>query len=392
MKMYYNNVETSHDQMDELNEICIRNENENPNEVFKKNYNNFDALLESNKKKDKIMKTKKNSKKERKQTDRNSVVPRNTYQTFAIYNNGLIESNDYYFTLLKYKDNDGQFTEKFYTVGFYSRNNLFSQRVLLFSSAFQTLRSTNYVDGDVIDANCILNERNWINTIFVPTQQTNALFNRHRELTAQYVGDDWMMLKISFPRNGKILMPVLRPNIQHWVILMFDIDKKTISYIDPFERTREYLIENTRILFSKFVAYINICKQKQITNVFTENNWTVDWYLKSRPYQRDGHSCGPFITYIMDIIGKNETFDLSFNPINYRVEMAKSLLKESEDMKNFCQFCFNERHFESVTCSVCNRFSHLRCSPRVNYETAENICVLCYAYFYTNEKEFHINS
>lgn len=65
-----------------------------------------------------------------------------------------------------------------------------------------------------------------------------------------------------------------------------------------------------------------------------EKYWTVDWYVTLRRYQRDRHSCDSFIIYIMDVIGKNEIFDLLFDSIKYRVEIAL-LLKEQEDMKKF---------------------------------------------------------
>lgn len=198
------------------------------------------------------------------------------------------------------------------------------------------------------------------------------------------------MFTTSFPRSGKILIPILRVNLQHWVILMFNIDAKTFSYIDPFHKTLPYILESARELFIQFISYINICKQKNINNVFTENNWALDYYQVLRPYQTDEHSCGAFVTYIMDTIGRNNTFDTSFDPINYRIIMSELLLIESNDMSQVCLFCFGQRHFENVKCDLCNRISHLNCLPRVLTPMPEKMCVLCYANFIRKEKVFNI--
>lgn len=102
----------------------------------------------------------------------NELIPSFNYRLFALNSNELIQKIHCYFTLLKYGNGLAQNIEKPYTIGIYSRNNVFSQKVLLFSSVFKTLDLTIYVDRDVIDACCIVNERNWNNTTFVPTQQT----------------------------------------------------------------------------------------------------------------------------------------------------------------------------------------------------------------------------
>ena len=52
----------------------------------------------------------------------------------------------------------------------------------------------------------------------------------------------------------------------------------------------------------------------------------------------------------MDTIGKNDIFNDNFNPDSYRLELAKMLIKYSEDMKAVCQYCFSNRNTDKIFC------------------------------------------
>lgn len=72
----------------------------------------------------------------------------------------------------------------------------------------------------------------------------------------------------------------------------------------------------------------------------------------------------------MNCIGRNIDFDVTFNPNQYRQEIAKLLITESEKMQQQCLYCFsNDNELMNkgiITCVLCNRFAHKRCIIRTN--------------------------
>lgn len=204
--------------------------------------------------------------------------------------NGLIYDCNYYFTKLCQISILGTVETVQYTVGKYY-NNLFRHELKMFSGDYQTLQNCSWLSNEGIDACSLVSENYWNNTIFVPSSQTYFIFNRN--LTSDRVGRDWFMLTVQFPDTGNILMPILREN--YWILLVINVNERTFKILDPIKRLTNDLIMITKELFLKFVNYINICKNFNVQNIFTNNTWTTDWCTSARPYQKDSYNCGVYI-------------------------------------------------------------------------------------------------
>ena len=123
--------------------------------------------------------------------------------------------------------------------------------------------------------------------------------------------------------------------------------------------------------------YVTLCITKGIRNILTENDWNFVWFQSDRPFQHDGINCGLHVIYYMDTIGKNNRFNYHFNPDSYRLELAKILIINSEEMNSVCPFCFSNRNADKVFCQTYKRFSHYDCLEEFLFV---DLCTLCQIY------------
>lgn len=236
------------------------------------------------------------------------------------------------------------------------------------------MEKPKWLDGQVIDAIATIYERNWEEAIFIPTITSAFLFQddwkdgRGNDI---FPSDNWFMLTADFPARGKVLIPLHRTN--HWRLTVFDIDTKKIRLYDPQNVKFAEIQKKYERLMAHFGRYHNLCRSKNIINSFTPYDfaaWTAEWHnavssedFYKRTYQKDSDSCGVFVLYLMNVIGGAEKLDENFDPDERRIQMAKMLLRESEDMRNICVFCFNDTKIETnlLRCNSCNRPVHIRC-------------------------------
>ena len=69
------------------------------------------------------------------------------------------------------------------------------------------------------------------------------------------------------------------------------------------------------------------------------------------PRQKVSVNCGLYVIYYMNVIGREESFDINFNPNECRKVLAQLLINESESMHNVCYFCFSAKKKAGVkTC------------------------------------------
>lgn len=318
----------------------------------------------------------------------------------SIMENGLFDDYEYYFTPIPfvYRNSRGQEVTDYkeYTVGRYhyseshvhdpSRNSEFQ---LLFSSTYQSLEKPKWLDGQVIDAIATVYERNWNEAVFIRTIMSAFLFQdkwvdgRNNSILPD---DNWYMFKASFPASGKIFIPIHR--INHWRLLVFDLDERKVRLYDPREVNFEEMRPEFERITTHFARYHRLCRSKNIINSFTAcdfEEWTFEWHnsvstdeFYKRTYQIDGHSCGVFLLYLMNVIAGAEQLDENFDPDRRRTVMANMLLRESDDMHNICIFCFNDSTAgENIRCKSCNRPVHIRCINNEDNMLVSGVCELC---------------
>ncbi|OXU19278.1 hypothetical protein TSAR_009660 [Trichomalopsis sarcophagae] len=81
--------------------------------------------------------------------------------------------------------------------------------VLLFTSEYKSLRIDTgnvrdlYIDGDVIDAFSMINEKNWKNCVSVPTQHTKILL---KEISEKEIDADWFMFHLRVDVDNRVLL------------------------------------------------------------------------------------------------------------------------------------------------------------------------------------------
>ena len=291
--------------------------------------------------------------------------------------NHLIEDFRYYLTKVIHINEKGKDIEMIYTVSKYSRNReelAIYQKVHLFSSQFYTLTPGIWVDGEVIDACGTIFEKNWNNAILILTRDSFTLFHDN---WITVPADNWLLFKLKFPTSGKVLIPYISREGNHWRLFMLDIDAKVMTIIDPLPVNCKTLEPEGIQLKSHIERYVTLCRLKKIQNVLTEGEWKFVWFQSNRPYQYDGVNCGIYVIYYMNVIGTNGKFSENFNPNDYRLEFAQVLVKNSEDMSSVCQLCFSNRNTNKICCQMCKRFSHYDCLGQFVFY---DLCKVCQRY------------
>ena len=280
-----------------------------------------------------------------------------------ILTNGLISDYNHYMKSLFFVNAEGVQKIHEYTIGSYTRKSIISLKktAQLFSPEYHTLQPKQDLDGDVIDVSAIIFEKNWVGAIFIPTTITCTFFDE----TKWDPHNNWPMFHIIFQSTTRyIFMPYV--SMRHWRIFLIDMYCKCVTLIDPLEKKQSELEAEGKKVYTCFLRYLEYCKNRGIENSFRPSctSWDMVWFLAptEMPRQKDGYNCGIFVIYYMHIIGQNKKFDKNFDPDAYRNYLAETLINESENMQDVCQFCFNSKKKAGVkTCRECRRFTHVSC-------------------------------
>ena len=293
-------------------------------------------------------------------------------EPFHFLKNGLIDDYRYYFTNLTYIDSKGKEQDKLYTIAKYSReiNASVKQNFQLFSEEFHSLKPKRWVDGEVINACALIYEKDWQNVTFISTRETFTLFMDQWKAEP---GDWWLLFQMKFPSTGKMFLPYWQNN--HWRLFMGDIDQKIMTIIDPYNVGRQSLDREASRIRNLLQRYANICSDKNIINILSNyKQYKMISVTGKRPFQTDGHSCGVFVIYYMEVLGKNAMFDADFDPDKHRMVLCRMLLDQSQDMQSTCLFCFDRNMFDTIKCEKCRRLSHYECSKKF---ICKNVCRIC---------------
>ena len=108
---------------------------------------------------------------------------------------------------------------------------------MLFSQEFQSLKDSNQICGDVIDALSVLSN-SWENSTFIPTQLATCILaagmTLHREEPSTAVVS---ILNRLAKFRGKIFMPYCDSN--HWMAVVIDNILQTVMHVNPYGNLHE---------------------------------------------------------------------------------------------------------------------------------------------------------
>ncbi|KAJ8677825.1 hypothetical protein QAD02_013612 [Eretmocerus hayati] len=158
------------------------------------------------------------------------------------------------------------------------------------------------------------------------------------------------------------------------------MDKKTAWLLDPKDVSqKDHTDDEYRCMFA-LARFINSCVARGFHESIEEKkNFRTVVPLYQRKFQEDSHSCGDFDINLMDVQGRNATFDTNSDPEQYRQRNAAKLIQESEVMSG-CVYCGLRREVDdALDCETCERFYHISCARSVG-RPLERSCFPCLEY------------
>ncbi|CAI5654760.1 unnamed protein product [Oreochromis niloticus] len=185
--------------------------------------------------------------------------------------------------------------------------------------------------------------------------------NRHNSAKAAFI-DSFSMtaiwkrkaprLKIK-PMEHEVILGIVNEH-HHWTLVVIYPQEKKSLYLDPLGETKQGIqncLESTRAFM-----------RKKGCNV---SRWTCD--TVKHPKQVDAASCGVFALKFAEKILRKESIDFpsTKKAINtHRLQIATTLLLETDDLTNICHFCGEEEHETDnkwIQCEKCLRWFHQLC-------------------------------
>ena len=280
------------------------------------------------------------------------------------YDNGLISNIDFYHYQLP--KNAETFVVCNFGQGF----------VNLHSDDFSSLLSSEWLSSVIIDLGLyaiIKDSAEADNTINVLWKHTGGILQIK-------LNCDHVLNKILLANKTLILPVNLSGN--HWCLAIANFKEKTYVYLDPLA------LSNQRKHLCDFLAYINL------RNSFTtEQIGTDGWTIKKPPHlptQQDGNNCGVYILYYATQIIRGARAKTTFEPEEFRREIAKKILKACPNMRHLCVKCGKDEFYMAdlsvsnmVQCNACLRWYHLKCSrPLITNLEDVYQCFLCKRYLH----------
>ncbi|XP_026026956.1 uncharacterized protein LOC113024268 isoform X2 [Astatotilapia calliptera] len=200
--------------------------------------------------------------------------------------------------------------------------------------------------------------------------------NRHNSAKAAFI-DSFSMtaiwkrkaprLKIK-PMEHEVILGIVNEH-HHWTLVVIYPQEKKSLYLDPLGETKQGIqncLESTRAFM-----------RKKGCNV---SRWTCD--TVKHPKQVDATSCGVFALKFAEKILRKESIDFlsTKKAINtHRLQIATTLLLETDDLTNICHFCGEEEHETDnkwIQCEMCLRWFHQLCVKSPPPEDVF-ICLAC---------------
>lgn len=234
-------------------------------------------------------------------------------------------------------------------------------KVTLTVEDYQSLKVPNYVSGNIIDIFMSIQlQTAWKNIDVIPTSHT--VFMVGDQWNGKH-GEDWELYHLKHELKDIIYIPYCFDF--HWCLIIMNNVEGTLLHLDP-------LFINPQKRHDYKRAFQNFLDNCSASNTFAKKYWRwVDDNL-NLVKQKDGYNCGPTVMYYMMEYANAgcRSASTSFDPIAYRLEIAKLLLTWKNTSNDICLYCFNAsktRYEKGISkCQNCNRWAHKGCINRNN--------------------------
>lgn len=158
--------------------------------------------------------------------------------------------------------------------------------------------------------------------------------------------------------KNSVFIPFLKGS--HYLLIMLNISEETFTLFDPYGET---LDKDIRFIVQKLKRLSKVCNKGTMLHNIENKKWKIRHYNKPRPLQSDGFNCGVFVLYYMFCLGNEIQMNENFDPNEYRITIARTLLKNSKSMKDICLYCFIDKRSSLVMCKFCRRYAYINCIP-----------------------------
>ncbi|XP_034058266.1 uncharacterized protein LOC117537228 isoform X1 [Gymnodraco acuticeps] len=152
-----------------------------------------------------------------------------------------------------------------------------------------------------------------------------------------------------------VIVGIVNEN-HHWMlVVMYPHEKKTL-FLDPLGEGKG----KTKVCLQSTRAFMRMkgCKVSR---------WTCSTLPHNR--QQDSTSCGVLALKFAEkiLLGESIEFETSQKAVHeLRLDIATSLLRESDDLSRLCFYCGMEEQDEEhwICCDICQQWYHHQCVQR----------------------------
>ncbi|KAH0534909.1 hypothetical protein KQX54_010047 [Cotesia glomerata] len=185
--------------------------------------------------------------------------------------------------------------------------------------------------------------------------------------------------QIKEPLCDIILMPYLFQF--HWLLLVIDVECSALEILDPYEKQTD---SETRMV-EAFTIFIKSCvTESSLYKKLKNKKWTIKpSRVRSHQATNDQSNCGIYVAYYIECIGRGISMDENLVPAKLRREMARAIVRTSEDVKDCRLYCGKKKCSQKeqiLTWNACKRWFHIRICVKVIHEeqmTNKKTCQLC---------------
>ncbi|KAH0568109.1 hypothetical protein KQX54_018319 [Cotesia glomerata] len=297
--------------------------------------------------------------------------------TVNTFNNGLVEDPEYYQRWISTPTKIGRYNcgnEKCILVKVHELNR---------STLHTLLYPTGWLSGWIIDIYTASHIDTWLNNSYFPTDVSSKTISVDvGEDKPKRLSSASSIAQIKEPLCDIILMPYLFQF--HWLLLVIDVECSALEILDPYEKQTD---SETRVV-EAFTTFIKSCvTESSLYKKLKNKKWTIK-PSRVRPHQatNDQSNCGIYVAYYIECIGRGISMDENLVPAKLRREMARAILRTSEDMRDCCLYCGKKKcsqKEQKLTCNACKRWFHEPICVKVIHEeqmTNKKTCQLCKKY------------
>lgn len=174
-----------------------------------------------------------------------------------------------------------------------------------------------------------------------------------------------------FEINNIILIPFLLGKTDfHWCLMIVDVKKKTMFWVDSIMNNKRLEISNGKFYFTKLLNY------------YINYTYHREWNLQtiSHSVQHDDHNCGIYVMKFGELFLKSKPLTEHFDCLNYRKYLKKFFIEHSKETEYLCLYC-GTLGDKNIQCIICNRWicSNYVCQTEI-VEEINFVCILCTNY------------